>query len=382
MIYLTYKISRKAKHIQLALYDSILNGVVSDKTPDIFGEYTSYHTVATEHIKETDFNRAQVNYLRHYLTMLLPELQRYIDEGIEKHYRSFKIPKHNGKPRQIDAPDASLKTLLSNIKNILQNNLQIHPHNDAFAYIPERSNKHAIQRHQANNSKWFLHIDLKDFFSSFDENFLHQQLQQIYPFSELYKTEADKSLMQTLVKGALYKGRLPQGTPLSPFLTNIAMIPIDYALHKLCKQYKKQYFVYTRYADDIDISSEYDFDYKDILKTITDEITKQSPLQVNTEKIRYGSNAGRNWHLGLMLNQHNNITVGYEKKRTIKHKLMNYCVNKDNWDLDDILSFLGELAYFQNIEPDYHNHLIEKYSAKYNNNIDIVSEMRSKLSAQ
>lgn len=376
-MYLTYKINKQTIQKE-NLYDAIIKDTTFKtlETP----EYAEYFTLQTNEITKTAFNMWQVKTLRETLTEVARQAEPFISSGLDKHYKSFKIPKHNGKFRNIDAPDQELMDFLKTVKNKMQNYLQIHPHNTAFAYVPGRSNKHALLKHQQNKSKWFLHMDLKDFFSNCTEDFIHAQLQQIFPFSEMYKDPKDILVMQTVIAVALYKGRLPQGTPLSPYLTNIIMIPIDYAIYNLCKQWHKQHFVYTRYADDIDISSEYDFDYKELIKELDQILAKTSPLQINGEKIHYGSNAGKNWHLGLMLNQQNQITLGHKKKKAIKQKLMNYCTNKKNWQIDDIQCFLGELSYFKNIEPEYHNHLIQQYSKKYNNNKNIVEELCDKLS--
>jgi hypothetical protein len=185
--------------------------------------------------------------------------------------------------------------------------------------------------------------------------------------------------MNLIVDLALKDGHLPQGTPLSPYLTNIIMIPIDYAIAELCRQRNKQHLVYTRYADDIDISSKYDFDYKELLKEIELILARQSPLKINREKVHYGTTAGRNWHLGLMINQNNKITIGHKRKREIKTSLLNFCKNKTSWTKEDMQSFHGELAYFRSIEPEYHDYLIDLYSTKYNNSVDIIQELRHNI---
>lgn len=380
-MYLTFTINKKNKLEQLDLFQSILNdtNINIDALQNKSLPYIEYCTVKTNKIASTTFNNHQIKLLKTFLQNFAFMAKPFLEEGVDKHYSSFKIPKHNGKFREIDAPDAELKNLLAHAKNVLQNNILVHPHNAAFAYVPGRCSKHALEKHQYNQSRWYLHLDLKDFFSNCTEDFIHQQLQQVFPFSEMYLNEKTKQQMQILVSAALYKGRLPQGTPLSPFLTNIIMIPIDNAIYNFCKQWNKQHFVYTRYADDIDISSKYEFDYKELLRELNSILARQSPLQINHEKVHYGSNAGRNWHLGLMLNQQNQITVGYKKKRLIKQKLMNFCTNKQNWELDDIQTFLGELAYFKSIEPEYHDHLIKQYSNKYNQQSDIIEELRNLL---
>ena len=376
-MYLTYALTKHTRYIQTSLFDSILDGVAYK--PPTQKSYTEFQTVKADKIKPTEFNKKQISNLKKFLSSFAQAAKPFLEEGVDKHYSSFRIPKATGGFRQIDAPDEPLKRLLSDAKNALQNEIFIRPHNAAFAYVPERCAKNAIEKHQFNQSKWFLHLDLKDFFSNCTEDFIHQQLQKIYPFSEIYKDFSAMKNLQVLISVALYKGRLPQGTPLSPFLTNIIMIPIDYAIYELCKQWKKQHFIYTRYADDIDISSKYDFDYKELIKELNRILALQSPLQINANKIHYGSNAGRNWHLGLMLNQQNEITIGYKRKKEIKAILMNFCTHRESWTLNDIQRVLGELNYFRSIEPDYHDHLIAQYSKKYNGNQDIVLAMRAAL---
>lgn len=376
MIYLTYKINPQ-KHIrQEDLFDIILNDKEAPKTKNL--QYTEHTTILVEHVVETKFNQYQCKVLYGKLKQLVDSelYKQLIAEGVDNHYTTFKIPKNSGGYRTIEAPDTELKTVLKMVKDIMQNDCQIIPHNAAFAYIPKRSTVDALKKHQYNKSRHYLHLDLKDFFTSCDAEFIHKQLKQIFPFSYLYDFEDGKELLTKVVNLALYKGHLPQGTPLSPYLTNLLMVPIDYALNNLCKQRNKQHFVYTRYADDIDISSVYEFDYKKLLKEIEQILQKQTPLKINYKKVHYGTTAGQNWHLGLIINKENKISIGNRRKRELKVTLLNYCKHKADWSKEDKQSFRGELAYFRNIEPDYHDYLIKKYSDKYNNGVSIISELQ------
>lgn len=382
MIYLTFKTNRTSKPTQVDLFDTILYDKAIHSTKNTL-DYQEYCTVCTTAEKTTPFNTHQLTTLYCRLvdlkhTLSSPEYEELI-KNTSKHYTVFKIPKAKGGFRTIEAPDEELKVLLRQIKDMFQETCMIHPHNAAFAYVPGRCARHALERHQHNQSKHYLHLDLKDFFTSCTADFIHQQLRKIYPFSNIYKTEIGPKLMNLIVDLALKDGHLPQGTPLSPYLTNIIMIPIDYAIAELCRQRNKQHLVYTRYADDIDISSKYDFDYKELLKEIELILARQSPLKINREKVHYGTTAGRNWHLGLMINQDNKITIGHKRKREIKTSLLNFCKNKTSWTKEDMQSFHGELAYFRSIEPEYHDYLIDLYSTKYNNSVDIIQELRHNI---
>lgn len=376
MTYLTFSYQKTPKITQIDLFDQIYNNTLVLPKSNI--DYPEYCTIQTEEVHNTPSITTQLRNLKELKQFFTPQVLEMLKEGLDNYYESYKIKKHSGGYRPIDAPKPELKSTLKRITNYLQNNCFIHPHNAAYAYVPKRCAKHSLQRHQYNQSKHFLHLDLENFFGSCDAAFIHQQLKQIFPFSELYKTKEDQKTIYQLVELALYKGRLPQGSPLSPFLTNIIMIPIDYALYELFRQYNKQHFVYTRYADDIDISSKYDFDYKEILKNI-EQILAPTPLKINYKKVHYTTTAHRNWHLGLMLNQQNNITLGHKRKKEIKKELLNYCLHKDTWEREDIEQFHGELMYFAQIEPDYFSYIIQNYTEKYNENIDIITEMRQAL---
>jgi intein-encoded DNA endonuclease-like protein len=161
---------------------------------------------------------------------------------------------------------------------------------------------------------------------------------------------------------------LPQGTPLSPLLTNLIMVHYDYMLYQALKNFENQYYAYTRYADDLLISCKYKFDKEKIVELVKRIIT---PFNLNENKIRFGSTAGRNWNLGLMLNKDNNITIGYKKKQRFKAALFSFLqdfTNGTRWSKIDTQVLVGQLAYYQKIEPEYAQHILDKYNEKFNLN--------------
>ena len=281
-----------------------------------------------------------------------------------QHYRVFQIPKRSGGLRTIHAPNPEFKEALSKVKNIFEQRLKCLPHDAAYAYVKNRSVKDALIKHQNNNSNWYLKIDLKDFFPSCTPGLIFDALYELHPFCTLPKPDLVK--LKTIIDVCCLNNGLPQGTPMSPILTNLLMVRYDYAIYNYLKRGTGEHYVYTRYADDILISSKSKFDWK----KLQDELAMiLAPFQIKKEKTRFGSKNGSNWNLGLMLNKDNNITLGSEKKRTIKAMLNNYLrdiKNNIEWSKEDRDQLQGHLSYLKNIEPNYYDYILQKYQNKYN----------------
>ena len=285
-------------------------------------------------------------------------------------YRTFYIPKKSHGYRRIDAPVKELADALRELKSILEMfGIPLY-HTAAFAYIKKRSTLDAVKRHQANESNWFGKYDLSNFFGNTTPRFVEQQLSMVYPFSILMDSSTSKNALMKALDLAFLDGGLPQGTPLSPLLTNIIMMPIDHELSRTLHQFKKQRFVYTRYADDFLVSSVYDFDVKRIEAEINKVLASfNAPYQLNGEKTRYGSRAGQNWNLGIMLNKDNKITVGSKRKRELKAAITSYVKDREHnvfRDLNDLQVLQGNIAYCRMVEPETTDKIIAKLNGKFN----------------
>ena len=292
-------------------------------------------------------------------------------------YRSFKIPKRSGGLRSIDAPQEQLMTALRELKYIFEQKFYASYHTTAFAYIHGRSTIDSVRRHQANNSRWFLKLDAHAFFPSTTEKFLVGMLCQLYPFSTFVQLgSAYRDALQRALSLCFLNGGLPQGTPTSPMLTNMMMIPIDHAIAKMCREYSP-HLCYTRYADDILISSQFSFHWTDVQKRIVAILEKFSaPFTLNAKKTRYGSSAGRNWNLGVMLNKDNEITIGHEKKKVFKAMLFQFMTDymKGNaWGVDDVQHLLGLASYYRMVEKDGIETILKTYSQKFGRDVEATA---------
>lgn len=271
-------------------------------------------------------------------------------------YETFHIPKKSGGLRRIDAPKPELMNALRNLKTIFEEDFHALYHTSAFAYVKNRCTVDAVKRHQKNNSKWFGKLDLHDFFGSTTLDYVIKMFSMVFPFSEIVKFPNGEAELRKALDLAFLNGGLPQGTPLSPLITNVMMIPVDYKFANAFRDFDKQRFIYTRYADDFIISSKVDFDVHRVEKLVVDTLHEfGAPFTINESKTRYGSSAGRNWNLGVMLNKDNEITVGHKKKRQFQSMLYNYITDKRkgiSWPREDIQTMQGLHSYYRMVEPE------------------------------
>lgn len=291
-------------------------------------------------------------------------------------YRTFHIPKKKGGLRRIDAPNDELMGALRELKSMFEIQFthtedasrqpELH-HTTAFAYVKGRSTVDAVRRHQMNESKWFVKFDFHNFFGSTTEEFAYNMITKVFPFSSIAEYPVGAAELKQALSLCFLNGGLPQGTPASPFITNIMMIPIDHELNKFCRSNK---MVYTRYADDILISSKYNFDWHRVQNNVNGLLARAgAPFRLNETKTRYGSSAGRNWNLGLMLNKDNEITIGNKNKKTFKAMVFNYINSRKSgikWEGEDIQKLAGLESYYTMIEPEYIKYIIEKINEKTN----------------
>lgn len=288
-------------------------------------------------------------------------------------YETFHIPKKSGGLRRIDAPKPELMNALRNLKTIFEEDFHALYHTSAFAYVKNRCTVDAVKRHQKNNSKWFGKLDLHDFFGSTTLDYVIKMFSMVFPFSEIVKFPNGEAELRKALDLAFLNGGLPQGTPLSPLITNVMMIPVDYKLANAFRDFDKQRFIYTRYADDFIISSKVDFDVHRVEKLVVDTLHEfGAPFTINESKTRYGSSAGRNWNLGVMLNKDNEITVGHKKKRQFQSMLYNYITDKRkgiSWPREDIQTMQGLHSYYRMVEPETIDAIVKHTNEKMETDI-------------
>lgn len=276
-----------------------------------------------------------------------------IDTNKDITYKTFQIPKRTGGYRTICAPSDDLMRYQRNVLKAFYE-CKVLCDDSVHSFTKFRNCKTSLLRHQANHSRWFLKLDIHKYFDNVTTDKLADRLAEIHPFAEMVHNEptAKNRLKRLLDKICMKDGVLPQGAATSPILSNLYLTGFDYKLRQELKNHGR--FVFTRYADDILISSRESFSFA-VIVNVVDDLLKDYGLELNKTKTRYGSCNGSNWNLGIMYNKDHNLTVGAHNKHVFKCRIHNLkSKNKDSVEYtEELFTLQGLLSYYISIEPEY-----------------------------
>jgi RNA-directed DNA polymerase len=192
---------------------------------------------------------------------------------MDKTYFEYRIRKRNGKVRIIKEPNPELKAVQHEILRSLSSIVEIPLMVNGF--VRNRSILTNAEPHL--KSKYILSIDISDFFPSITEDMIQLALRRAGISDHEVVRIADICTLE---------GRLPQGAPTSPILSNIVFRPLDDQITEYCNT---KGLIYTRYADDVTISGEY-VDAKEILPFL-DNLLRMNGFRMNYDKTKlYGKN--------------------------------------------------------------------------------------------
>ena len=375
MYYITTKQYRKPR--QLSWEDVIFDKIIMNDFTNDNSNSTATITRKYEHIDDAILQKIKVEEMIDWLYRFNEQSKELFNvESMDELYQTFRIPKKTGGFRRIDAPCAELQNQLQKLANFITDDCGVLYHTSAFAYVPGRCIVDCLTKHKKNESKWFLKTDFSGFFPNTTIDFAMNMLSMVFPLSEICKRTDGYNQLRKAISLGFLNGGLPQGTVLSPMLTNCFMIPIDHALFNKLAEKK---LVYTRYADDIHISGQEKFPYKKIV-TLIEETLKEfsAPYIIKDEKTHFGSRNGKNWNLGLMLNKDNEITVGWKKKQYFKAALCSFILDtksKHYWTFEDVQHLRGQLSYYMMVEKDYFNKIVKQQESKWEVNISDMFKM-------
>lgn len=204
-------------------------------------------------------------------------------------YTTTEITDKNGRKREINMPNPTLKAKQRAWLNRLKNNPHFLASSHSFAYREGLTNPcyQMVKAHSREGFRVFiLCFDLKNFFRSVKENTVYQMVK-----GSGYSSE------QARIVTALscYNGSLAFGSPLSPILANLYLKPFDYEVANVAENYG---LIYTRYSDDLFLSAvnyglpeSYYFQHLIEGLKYSSIFANMYGLKINLEKIRFNPNS-------------------------------------------------------------------------------------------
>lgn len=286
----------------------------------------------------------------------------------ENLYESFDIPKKSGGSRSINAPKEELKQIQKKLADIF------YEYEEKIAAENKINKKisHAFEKEKSfitnakihRNKRFIINVDLHNFFDSFHFGRIRGY------FIKNKNYELTKEVATTIAQIVCYKGKLPQGAPSSPIITNMICNIFDMRLLNLSRKYKMNY---TRYADDLTFSTN-DKNFlvkkRDFFDDLLKEINKAG-FNINSKKTRIQYKGSHQEVTGIVVNKKLNVDRNYYKKtramaqqlyKTGKFFIDNDMKEKIN-QLEGRFSFINQLDKYNN-QLDGEKHNFEKLNGR------------------
>lgn len=195
------------------------------------------------------------------------------------------IPKPNGGERHLGIPTVRDRIVQYSITMALEPWYEPNFSESSYGFRPGRSQQDAIaeaKKHIANEKEWIVDLDLEKFFDTVNHDRVIHLIREQIKDRRLIKLIALFLRSEVEVDGKREKSvlGLPQGSPLSPLLSNIV-------LHQLDEELEKRELEFVRFADDANIFVGSQKAAERVLASVTEFIEKKLKLKVNQEKSQF-----------------------------------------------------------------------------------------------
>jgi RNA-directed DNA polymerase len=192
------------------------------------------------------------------------------------------IPKPNGGERKLGIPTYMDRLIQQAIAQELTKMYDAEFSEHSYGFRAEKNAHQALQKAREYINEGYSHVvdlDLAQFFDRVNHDYLMNELSQKIPDKRVLKLihKILRADIQENGQSSPSKQGVPQGSPLSPLLSNIV-------LDKLDKELERRGHRFVRYADDISIYVKSKRAGERVMESISTYIEKELKLKVNIEK--------------------------------------------------------------------------------------------------
>jgi len=229
-------------------------------------------------------DRMAVEELKPYLKAQWPQIKEKLLEGKYQPQAvwTVEIPKPNGGVRQLGIPTVADRLIQQAMHQVLAPIFERQFSKSSYGFRPGRNAHQAVlqaQRYVAEGKRWVVDMDLEKFFDRVNHDIL---------MSRVERRVSDKRILgltrRYLQAGIMVDGitqqrteGTPQGSPLSPLLSNIVLDELD-------KELERRGHNFCRYADDCNIYVQSRNAGKRVMSSLKRFLEQRLHLRVNEAK--------------------------------------------------------------------------------------------------
>lgn len=292
-------------------------------------------------------------------TGITSEVLETLIENSRYEFRKVIIDKEH-KSRVLYILSPQLKLVQNYIIQLYLNKIKVSEF--AHAYVKERSIKSNVYAHRS--SKFFFQTDISSFFPSISKDIISKSIK-----SSIDNVSARD--LDLILKAVAPFGHLDLGSSSSPIISNIIMYDFDVEINDKLRAIDSK-MIYTRYSDDIAISSKNEI--SGIIEEVVNETLIRYGFKMNLKKTKSTELINYIKITGLYLHNDQRVTVGSKQKKRIKHYL--HLVQNDKPCDVEYWSLLGLISFIKDIEPEFYQYLILRYS---DNRINIIQKIKNNI---